>query len=45
MPDPDETQRFDALLNAMLTKPGPDPKVKPEAAPEPEEDLREEDEG
>jgi hypothetical protein len=24
MPDPDETQRFDALLDAMLTKPGPD---------------------
>lgn len=24
MPDSDEKQRFDALLDAMLTKPGPD---------------------
>lgn len=24
MPETDETQRFDALLEAMLTKPGPD---------------------
>ena len=24
MPETEETQRFDALLEAMLTKPGPD---------------------
>ena len=32
MPETDETQRFDALLEAMLTKPGPDDE------PEAEED-------
>lgn len=42
MPENDDMQRFDALLDAMLTKPGPDPKVKQEPHPEPEEgDLRE----
>ena len=37
-----EEDRFDALLDAMLTKPGPDSKVKQEPHPEPEDgDLRE----
>lgn len=41
MTDPDD--RFDALLDAMLTK--PPLKAEPEKAPEPEEDLRDEGEG
>ena len=36
MPETDETQRFDALLEAMLTKPGPDDE--PEADAEEAED-------
>lgn len=39
MPESDETQRFDRLLTAMLTKPGPD--GTPDASQE-DEDLREE---
>ena len=31
MPETEETQRFDALLTAMLTKPGPDDEPKPES--------------
>lgn len=41
MPENDDMQRFDALLDAMLTKLEPDPKVKQEPHPEPKEgDLR-----
>lgn len=39
MPDPDE--RFDALLEAMATKPPLD--VSPKEKPESEDDLREDD--
>lgn len=33
---PQDSDRFDALLDAMLSKPGPD---SPEQSPEPEADL------
>jgi hypothetical protein len=39
MPESNETQRFDRLLDAMLTKPGPD--ASPETSQE-DEDLRDE---
>lgn len=42
MPETEDTQRFDCLLDAMVNKPPLD--VKPKDEP-PEEDLREDDEG
>jgi hypothetical protein len=42
MPESEDTQRFDRLLDAMLTKPPLD--VKPKDEPS-EDDLREDDEG
>lgn len=42
MPESEDLQRFDRLLDAMVNKPPLDVKPKDEA---PEEDLREDDEG
>lgn len=40
MPEPEEMQRFDALLEAMLTKPGPAVLAEPDA-----DDMREDEQG
>lgn len=42
MPDPNEMQRFDVLLDAMLNQPA-QPKISADEPPADEEDLREED--
>lgn len=44
MPETDDRQRFDRLLDAMVNKPPLEPKVQPHDEPQDDDDKREADE-